>query len=241
VDNRLQGAARAQVAMRLAVIYLMNHKADDALATLRTSRVEDIGKDIRQQRLLIQSRALSDLGRYDVALEIIANIEGPEAGRLRADILWSAHRWREAAEQIERMYGDRWKEFAPLNDAERSDIMRAAAGYALGEDSLGLARFRERYAGKMSDGPDRRAFDVVTEPVDASGADFRAVAHSVAAVDTLSGFLRDLRARYPDTGALPPRGAPPKTSLLPPSAEPAKPAPAPTGSIAPRPGRTAER
>jgi tetratricopeptide (TPR) repeat protein len=243
VDNRLQGAARAQVAMRLAVIYLMNHKADDALATLRTSRVEDIGKDIRQQRLLIQSRALSDLGRYDVALEIIANIEGPEAGRLRADILWGAHRWREAAEQIEQMYGDRWKEFAPLNDAERSDIMRAAAGYALGEDSLGLGRFRERYAGKMSDGPDRRAFDVVTEPVDASGADFRAIAHSVAAVDTLSSFLRDLRARYPDTGALPPRGAPPKTSLLPPGTEPAKPASAPTGSIAPppRPGRTAER
>jgi tetratricopeptide (TPR) repeat protein len=243
VDNRLQGAARAQVAMRLALIYLMNHKADDALATLRTSRVEDISKDMRQQRLLIQSRALSDLGRYDVALEIIANIEGPEAGRLRADILWSAHRWREAAEQIERMYGDRWKEFAPLNDAERSDIMRAAAGYALGEDSLGLARFRERYVGKMSDGPDRRAFDVVTEPVDASGADFRAIAHSVAAVDTLSSFLRDLRARYPDTGALPPRGAPPKTTQLPPGIVPAKPDPAPTGSITrpPRPGRTAAR
>ena len=28
VDNRLQGAARAQVATRLAVIYLMNHKPD---------------------------------------------------------------------------------------------------------------------------------------------------------------------------------------------------------------------
>ena len=34
VDHRLQGAARAQVATRLAVIYLMNRKADRALATL---------------------------------------------------------------------------------------------------------------------------------------------------------------------------------------------------------------
>ena len=45
VDNRLQGAARAQVATRLAVIYLMNRKADRALATLRATRTAD-----RQQR-----------------------------------------------------------------------------------------------------------------------------------------------------------------------------------------------
>jgi tetratricopeptide (TPR) repeat protein len=243
VDHRLQGAARAQVAIRLAVIYLMNRKAEDAFATLRATRVEDVSKEMRQQRLLIESRALSDLGRYDVALEIIANITGPESNRLRSDILWSAHRWREAAEQIELIYGERWTEFAPLNDVERSDILRAAAGYALGEDSLGLVRFRERYAGKMGEGPDRRAFDVISEPVDSSGADFRAVAHSVAAVDTLNGFLRDLRARYPENGAPPPKIEPPKTSLLPPKTEPAKPDPATTGSTTPPPrlGRTASR
>jgi tetratricopeptide (TPR) repeat protein len=243
VDHRLQGAARAQVAIRLAVIYLMNRKAEDAFATLRATRVEDVSKEMRQQRLLIESRALSDLGRYDVALEIIANITGPEASRLRSDILWSAHRWREAAEQIELIYGERWTEFAPLNDVERSDILRAAAGYALGEDLLGLARFRERYAGKMGEGPDRRAFDVMTEPVDASGADFRAVAHSVAAVDTLNSFLRDLRARYPQNGGPPPKIAPPKTSLLPTQTELAKPDPATTGSATPSPpaGRTASR
>jgi hypothetical protein len=191
---------------------------------------------------LLESRALSDLGRYDVALEIITNIVGPEASRLRSDILWSAHRWRDAAEQIELIYGERWTEFTPLNDVERSDILRAAAGYALGDDLLGLGRFRERYAGKMGEGPDRRAFDVITEPVDASGADFRAVAHSVAAVDTLKSFLRDLRARYPETGAMPPQVAPPKTGALPPNAGPAKSDPATTGSTPPpRPGRTAAR
>ena len=37
VDNRLQGAARAQVAVRLAVIYLMGRKPDRAIQALRTS------------------------------------------------------------------------------------------------------------------------------------------------------------------------------------------------------------
>src|SRR5262249_24809758 len=38
VDHRLEGAARAQVAARLAMIYLMNRKPDRALAALRTTR-----------------------------------------------------------------------------------------------------------------------------------------------------------------------------------------------------------
>jgi hypothetical protein len=234
VDHRLQGAARTQVAMRLAVIYLMNHKPEDAFATLRATRVEDASTEMRQQRLLVESRALSDMGRADVALDVIANVPGREAERLRADVLWGARRWQQAAEQMERMYGDRWMEFTPLDDAERADVLRAAAGYALAGDTLGLARFRERYVGKMGGGSDRRAFDVITEPVDASGADFRAAAHSVAAVDTLAAFLRDLRARYPQTGGLPPNPSPP------PADNP------PTGSLVPRPplkpvGRTATR
>ena len=227
VENRLQGAARAQVAMRLATIYLSNHRPDAAFKTLRTTRVEDVSNELRQQRLLIEARAVSDSGRHDLALEIIANIAGPQARRLRADILWAAQRWQEAAEQIEASYGDRWQDFAPLDDTERADLLRAAAGYALSEDALGLARFRERYAGKMGEGRDRRAFDVITEPVDASGTDFRAVAHAVAAVDTLSRFLRDMQT--------PPQAMP----MQPPAS--AAPAPAATGSTPPAASRTAAR
>jgi tetratricopeptide (TPR) repeat protein len=201
VDQRLEGAARAQVATRLAVIYLMNRKPDMAFAALQATRIEDLNNEMRQQRLLIEARALSEMGRHDVALEIIANLTGREAIKLRGDILWAAHRWREAAEQIEILYGDRWKEFTPLSDVEQADILRAAAGYALGEDTLGLARFRERYAGKMGEGPNRRAFNVITEPLAAASADFRAAAHAVAAVDTLGSFLRDLRDRFPDSAA----------------------------------------
>ena len=44
VDHRLQGAARAQVATRLTVVYLMNRKPDRALATLQATRVADLVK-----------------------------------------------------------------------------------------------------------------------------------------------------------------------------------------------------
>ncbi|HZD89547.1 MAG TPA: tetratricopeptide repeat protein, partial [Pseudolabrys sp.] len=207
VDYRLQGAARAQVATRLAVIYLMDHKPDRALATLQSTRAAQLNNELRDQRLLLQARALSDLGRYDLALEVIEDIKSKQAMRLRADILWAAHRWREAAEQIERLYGNRWRDFRPLNARERFDILRAAIGYALADEPLSLQRFREKYAAKMESGPDGHAFDVVSAPIGTGNAEFRAVATRVASLDTLDAFLSDMRKRYPDSSAISTQGA----------------------------------
>jgi hypothetical protein len=239
VDHRLQGAARSQVASRLAVIYLMNHQADRALATLRATRSSDLANELRNQRLLLEARALSDLSRYDLALEVIANIEGREAIRLRSDILWAARRWTPAAEQIELYYGERWKEWQPLNEVERSDILRATIGYALGEDTLGLSRFREKYAAKMMQTPDSRAFEIVSAPLGTSGKEFRDIARAAASIDTLDGFLRDLQARYPDAGVLPPAAPAPQPNAPsasapanPPAASaPANAAPGVTGAV----------
>jgi hypothetical protein len=240
VDNRLQGAARAQVATRLAVIYLMNRKADRALATLRATRAADLTNEVRNQRLLLEARALSDMGRHDVALEVIGNLDGREVIRLRSDIYWAGRHWREAAEQIELLYGERWKDWQPLNDIERSDILRAELGYALGEDTLGLGRFREKYAAKMSGTPDAHAFEVVSALLGTSGKEFAAIAHAAAAVDTLDGFLRDMQARYPDASAAPPASAQPAPPDAPQAGTPA-PAVPPIPSIVPPPPRASGR
>ena len=126
VDHRLQGAARAQVATRLAVIYLMNRKADRALATLRATRTADLSNELRNQRLLLEARALSDLGRHDLALEVIANIEGREAIRLRSDILWAARRWREVGRADRALcMAIAGRNGSRLNEVERADILRA--------------------------------------------------------------------------------------------------------------------
>jgi hypothetical protein len=190
VDHRLQGAARAQVATRLAVIYLMNRKPDRALAILRATRTSDLANEFRNQRLLLEARALSDLGRHDLALEVVAHVDGRETVRLRSDILWAARRWAAAAEQIELYYGERWKEWQPLNDVERADILRAATGYALGEDTLGVARLHERYTAKMAETPDARAFEIVSAPLGTSGAQFREIARAAASTDAQRLFAR---------------------------------------------------
>ena len=220
VDHRLEGAARAQVAARLAMVYLMNRKPDRAIGALRTTRIADLAGELRQQRLLLEARAQSDIGRRDLGLDIISNIAGREAIRLRSDIYWAARRWRESSEQIELYYGDRWRDFKPLSATEKGDVIRAVVGYALAEDTLGLSRFREKYAPLMSGEADRTAFDIASKPASTNSAEFAQIAKMAASVDTLDGFLREMKARFPDMTAKAP--LPPETQ---------KPDPFPTGAL----------
>jgi hypothetical protein len=220
VDHRLEGAARAQVASRLAMVYLMNRKPDRAIAALRSTRIADLAGELRQQRLLLEARAQSDVGRRDLALDIIANVGGREAIRLRSDIYWAARRWREASEQIELYYADRWRDFKPLDPQEKGDVIRAVLGYALAEDSLGLARFREKYAPLMSGEADQALMETASKPASDNSADFAQIAKMAASVDTLDGFLRDMKARFPDSSA---------KAVLPPGAEQTD--PEPTGEL----------
>lgn len=232
VDQRLTGAARAQVATRLATVYLMNHKPDHALASLQRTRSSELSNELRDQRLLLEARALSDIGRNDVALEVIANLKGREALRLRADIEWAAKHWRVAAEQIELMLGERWKDFRPLTDSERTDVLRAAIGYTLSDEGISLARMREKYAAKMAGTPDGHAFDVVSAPVGAGSAEFQSVARRIANTDTLDAFLRDLNERYGAEYSKLPQA---RSGAAPAEAKNEKRAdPASTGSIRPR-------
>lgn len=194
IDHRLQGAARAQVATRLAVIYLMSRKPDRALSVLRSTRTGELSAELRNQRLLIEARAMADTGRYSLGLEVIENVDTPDAARTRSDLMWNAKQYRQAAEQIEMLYGDRWRDFTPFNEIERRDILRAAMGYNMAEDKLGLDRFKEKFAAGMMQGPDRRAFEVVTSPLNESSDEFNKVARVVASLDTLGQFLRDIRS-----------------------------------------------
>jgi tetratricopeptide (TPR) repeat protein len=220
VDKRLEGAARAQVAARLAMVYLTNRKPDRAIAALRSTRIADLSGELRQQRLLLEGRAQSDVGRHDLALDIISNLSGREAVRLRSDIYWASRRWRESAEQIELYYADRWRDFKPLDPVEKGDVIRAVVGYALADDAIGLTRFREKYAPLMSGEADRFAFETASKPGAVSSAEFAQIAKMAAGVDTLDGFLREMKTRFPDATARAP--LPPET---------ARPDPFSTGSL----------
>jgi tetratricopeptide (TPR) repeat protein len=198
VDNRLVGAARATVAARLASIRLMDGKPTLALQALHRTRLPELPASINKARLLLEARALSDLSRTDLALEVVEGESGPEVERLRADILWSGRRWREAGEAHERILGTRWQETEPLSEQNRIDVMRAAIAFSLADDALGLDRLRAKFAAKMADSADAGTFAFLSQPDVGSTRAFRDLARRVTSADTLGDFLAEYRKRFPE-------------------------------------------
>jgi hypothetical protein len=198
IDNRLEGAARSTIAARLATIYLMGNSPVDALQVLRETRLPELPVAIKRARMLLEARALSDLSRTELALEVLGGEEGLEVDRLRADIFWTGRRWREAGEAHEQLLGTRWQEEEPLSERERTDILRAAIAYTLGNEPIGLDRLRAKFIAKMADSEDARIFALVTTPDVASTTAFKEIARRVTSADTLIDFLEAYRERYPD-------------------------------------------
>jgi len=195
IDKRLDGVARAQVATKLAAIYLSDHKPELALNTIRSTSISTLPDEVLHQRLLLQARALADLKRWDDALELIAVDKSTDVARLRADICWRSGNWPLAGHMAEESLSTRWSDSIPLTAEDRQQVMRAAVAYSLADDETALDRMREHFSAKMKNGPDSRAFEVVSDRIDDHGIAFRNAAAQVASIDVLQSFMKELRAQ----------------------------------------------
>jgi tetratricopeptide (TPR) repeat protein len=198
VNYRLTGAAKAQVAAKLAMIQLMNRKPSEAVRVLSSTRMPQLPQELREQRMFIEARALSEIGRHEAGAELITNVKGPEAERLRADIAWSSKNWREAGERLEKLIGDRWKGDAGFNATDRHDILRAALAYALGEETIGLARLKDKAGAKMGETPEGKVLALLVAKDGTNARTLTEAAKALASFDSLGTFVKQYRDRFPD-------------------------------------------
>jgi hypothetical protein len=198
VDKRLDGIAKAQVATRLAAVYLMDHKAQQAVTVIRESHITGLPQEEMHQRMLLEARAFAALKQWDNALDLIAVDEAEDSRRLRADIYWESGNWAIAGQKAEEMVEPRWADAAPLSVADRAHVLRAAVSYSLANDEAGLERIRTHFAPKMKTTPDANLFAVLSASIDAHGLAFREAAARIAAVDTLQAFMKDFSKRHAD-------------------------------------------
>jgi tetratricopeptide (TPR) repeat protein len=193
VKERLDGVARAAVATRLATIYLLDHKPKEALAIINDTRQTRLPDTVNTERRLLEARALAGLKQFETAIDLIADDESPQAGRLRADISWDSGNWSVAGAKAEEVLGDRYDMSGPLLPEERALIMRAAVAYSLAGNESGLDLLRERYGAKMGASPDAKAFAIVSENIDRQGVAFRDLAKQIASIDSLQAFMADFK------------------------------------------------
>lgn len=194
VRFRLDGTAKAQVAVRLAVIQLLDKQPANALDTIRRTRQTRLPEDLTHKRLILEGRALSELTEYEQALELIAGLDDMEANLLRADIYWSAQDWPMAAASLDKVLGgadpapDK-----PLEAAVQGRVMRAAIAYALAGQQDELNKLRGRYEAQMAASSFAGSFDVISRSSASNGVAFRQLASTIAGLDTLNDFMATYR------------------------------------------------
>lgn len=203
VDERLRGAARAQVAARLAMVHLMNRKPERALSVIARTRQAVLPEDIMTQRVMLEARALSETGRSKLAIELLETIEGEDITRLKGDIYWVAEKWNEAGEVFERLAGNAWRQEDELDDDTRLAVLRSGIAYALAGDNLGLERLRSRFIDKMSASEDAQAFEIVTYEPMPEGREFRDVVSAIAGIESVEQFLESYRSRFDPVADVP--------------------------------------
>ncbi|UYO00666.1 MAG: hypothetical protein KIT02_05485 [Devosia sp.] len=203
LDNRLRGVSRTQIAADLAVIYLADRKPQDALRVLNDTRLPDIPDSLNRQRRILEARAMIDGGRDQLAMDMLSTMDGRDATLLRIDALWRGKRYSQAGEMIEALYSAE-PQGQPLARPTRMNLIKAAVGYVLANDSMGLSRLRAKFGDTMVNSPEWPMFDFVTGPIQATSLEFKKVAAEVAALDSLTAFLASYRETYEGEGALTP-------------------------------------
>lgn len=212
IDSRLKGVAQAQVAADLALIRIADRNPEGALRALNQTRVSNLAPTLERQRRILEARALIDADREDLALDLLARLDGRDADLLRVDGYWKAKNYVAASGLLETIYSADPTE--PLTQDGRLNILKAAVGLVLADDKLGLSRLRQKFSDRLAQSAEWPMFDYITNP-DASidGLEFKAAAKAVANIDSVTGFLNSYRQVYPADSKLVPTAASKKSAV----------------------------
>ncbi|WP_417317910.1 tetratricopeptide repeat protein [Emcibacter sp.] len=196
IKHRLKGIAQADVASRLAMIYILDSRSDEALKILRFTRQAQTPDDIERRRRMIEARALIELGSYEEAEVLLSDYNGEEIEQLRSDIYWKSENWSRVISHSNKLLGNRWQSDQPLTSDERLTVLRLAVALSLAEENNGLGTVRERYMDHMQNGKYADAFEVITAQQQRSGDDVRRLTQSIASVDRLETFMDAYRNEF---------------------------------------------
>ena len=129
-------------------------------------------------------------------MELPGHDDVEELRAVRAEIYWESGNWNVAGQKSEELLGAHYEDAKPLNEGERSQVLRTAVAYSLANDEASLERLRKNFTPRMTNTPDASAFAVLTQNIDMHGLAFRQAAAQIASVDTLTTFMKDFSKRH---------------------------------------------
>lgn len=209
VDNRMRGPSRATLAIDLATIYLLDKRADRALAVLNSTRLPGLPKEVTLQRRTLEAAAYRDLGRFDHTVELMEGVDDPDARLLLADAYMRDRKWAEA--------GRAWLEMLPpagkALPQHRDAALKAAISARMAKDG-GMIAVARTYSPLFSEDNQKASFDLITSQGDVSGAALSEAVRVLGDASRVDAFaasmMKKLQSDKPaGTAAAAPAAAPP--------------------------------
>jgi len=231
VDDRLNGSDRLDASNRLALVYLLDRKPQEALDALAGQVPADLIPKSATARRHLKARALTELARYKEALALVNDDASIEADRLRAEVFWKLRDWVNAAiaydsiikvtiKDPDAVKADKANAVPPALDAEaQQDVLSLAIAHALGRNQKALGDLRMRFLGRMASTGFKESFDVITAPSGIIPDDFRVITGKVAEVDQFRAFMKSYREKLLGRSRPADRPAPASTTGATPQAQ----------------------
>ncbi|MBK1638603.1 hypothetical protein CKO24_05985 [Rhodothalassium salexigens DSM 2132] len=195
VTYRLEGAAQAQIAGRLAMVHLLNKEPEKALDILRATRSGGLPDEIERQRRFVEARALAEMDRYEEAIAMLEGFQGPQAEVLRADIYWDAKDWPMVARHHAGLLA-KHTDAAELSAEERLWVVRRAVALMYQDDQAALRELSDTWGVMMNGGPFEQVFQQLTTDRTRSAGSTKELAQKIADVDSFRSFLDAYRREF---------------------------------------------
>ena len=195
IDDRLRGAARSDVGLTLAELYLSDRRPMEALRALRSTRFARLDPDLQRRRRLLEARSLAALERWDPALELLERARERAAQELRADILWKTERWADA--------GAAYRALLPsgvFSAADGENALRAAIAYSFAQNNAALQSLAGLHGASVARTPSGGAFAAIVERRTAAAVPLDRLGAELDEATALERFMDDYRARYSSGG-----------------------------------------
>ena len=186
--------ARAALGARLAALRMAEGDPTAALAALDRSRGDDLPAALATERTRLRARALARRGDRMAAEQALARL-GSAGAEARAELRAEAQDWAgAAAAQREHLAALLPAPPAPLGQADRAALARAAAYAALAGEEASLVALREAHGARMAGGPLAEAFDLLTADPLRGVADLPRLQRELGVLRVLPTRLEALRA-----------------------------------------------
>ncbi len=198
-NGNLPESLAAAVGVKLTAVYLLDSKPKEALLALAQSARAGLPRHIMIERELLKARALSQMGKTDAAIAVLKNMHSEDAERLKANVLWRANRWADAAAALEPLLPD---PLSHLTDKQATYVLNDAVAWKLAQDTGKLEALKEKYQAAMAKTKLAATFDVVTRNGgDSALGDREQMLKIAGEVDMFKDFLDSYKAGLGGSGS----------------------------------------